>query len=66
MCDGTPQIPPHAPTRIRMATVAFPQAFRPPSPAQASNSSSRNMQVQSAAGWGRPMVGSGREGRAER
>lgn len=41
--------------------TAFPQApARPPLPAQASNSKSRNIQVQTTADGGCPMVGSGR------
>lgn len=54
-CFTSPRMPSPAPT------TAFLQApSRPPSPAQASNSKSRNIQVQTAAGEGCPMVGSGR------
>lgn len=59
-CDHTspPRPPPgHHPKHLPRIPAGSRQA---PSPAQASNSKSRNIQVQTAAGEGCPMVGSGR------
>lgn len=59
-CKHLLHIPAHPTACTPIATAACPQAHADTcSPAQASNSKSRNIQVHVAAGGGLPMVGSG-------